>query len=53
MTARARRRCRLALIRKNTDTHEEPSPALFSSNHWSEESRQVTAGFEVETLIDD
>ena len=29
------------LTRKNTDTHEELSPALFSSNHWSEESRQV------------
>ena len=28
---------------KNTDTHEELSPALFSSNHWSEASRQVRA----------
>ena len=28
----------LALTRKNTDTHEELSPALFSSNHWSEEA---------------
>ena len=42
MTAGARRQCRLALTRKNTETHEAFSPALFSSNHWSEESRQVT-----------
>ena len=41
MTAGARRQCRLAQTRKNTETHEAFSPALFSSNHWSEESRQV------------
>ena len=44
MTEGARRRCRLALTRKNTDTHEKLSSALFSSNHWSEESRQVMSG---------
>ena len=32
----------LALTRKNTETHDELQLALFSSNHWSEESRQVT-----------
>ncbi len=41
MTEGARRRCRLALTRKNTDTHDELQLALFSSNDWSEESRQV------------
>ena len=40
-TLRARRQCRLALTRKNTETHDELQLALFSSNHWSEESRQV------------
>ena len=39
----ARRRCWLALTRKNTDTHDELQLALFSSNDWSEESRQVTS----------
>ena len=34
---------RLALTRKNTETHDELQLALFSSNHWSEESRQVIA----------
>ena len=43
MTEGARRQCRLALTRKNTETHEALSPALFSSNHGSEESRHVTA----------
>ena len=42
MTEGARRQCRLALTRKNTETHDELQLALFSSNHWSEESRQVT-----------
>ena len=32
----------LALTRKNTETNDELQLALFSSNHWSEESRQVT-----------
>ena len=41
MTEGARRQCRLALTRKNTETHDELQLALFSSNHWSEESRQV------------
>ena len=41
MTEGARRQCRLALTRKNTQTHDELQLALFSSNHWSEESRQV------------
>ena len=39
----ARRRCWLALTTKNTDTHDELQLALFSSNDWSEESRQVRA----------
>ena len=43
MTEGARRQCRLALTRKNTETHDELQLALFSSNDWSEESRQVTA----------
>ena len=29
-------------VAKNTETHDELQLALFSSNHWSEESRQVT-----------
>ena len=41
MTEGARRQCRLALTRKNTETNDELQLALFSSNHWSEESRQV------------
>lgn len=41
MTEGARRQCRLALTRKNTETHDELQLALFSSNDWSEESRQV------------
>ena len=44
MTEGARRQCRLALTRKNTETHDELQLALFSSNHWSEESRQVRCG---------
>ena len=50
MTEGARRQCRLALTRKNTETHDEFQLALFSSNHWSEESRQVnpTWSFEVD-----
>ena len=43
MTEGARRQCRLALTRKNTETHDELQLALFSSNHWFEESRQVKA----------
>ena len=42
MTEGARRQCRLALTRKNTETNDELQLALFSSNDWSEESRQVT-----------
>ena len=42
MTEGARRRCRLALTRKNTETNDELQPALFSSNDWSEESQRVT-----------
>ena len=38
----ARQQCRLALTRKNTETNDELQLALFSSNDWSEESRQVT-----------
>ena len=41
MTEGARRHCRLALTRKNTKTNDELQLALFSSNDWSEESRQV------------
>ena len=41
MTEGARRQCRLALTRKNTETNDELQLALFSSNDWSEESRQV------------
>ena len=43
MTEGARRQCRLALTRKNTETNDELQLALFSSNDWSEESRQVKA----------
>ena len=43
MTEGARRQCRLALTRKNTETNDELQLALFSSNDWSEESRQVRA----------
>ena len=43
MTEGARRQCRLALTRKNTETHDELQLALFSSNHWFEESQQVKA----------
>ena len=50
MTEGARRQCRLALTRKNTETHDELQRALFSSNHWSEESRQVTMLAHFETL---
>ena len=42
MTEGARRQCRLALTRKNTETNDALQLALFSSNDWSEESRQVT-----------
>ena len=45
MTEGARRQCRLALTRKNTETNDELQLALFSSNDWSEESRQVTGCF--------
>ena len=38
----ARQQCRLGLTRKNTETNDELQLALFSSNDWSEESRQVT-----------
>ena len=38
MAEGARRQCRHALTRKN----DELQLALFSSNQWSEESRQVT-----------
>ena len=41
MTEGARRQCRLALTRKNTKTNDELQLALFSSNDWSEKSRQV------------
>ena len=41
MTEGARRQCRLALTRKNTKTNDELQLELFSSNDWSEESRQV------------
>ena len=41
MTEGARRQCRLALTRKNTETNDELQLALFSSNDWSEESQQV------------
>ena len=44
VTAGARRRCRLALTRTNTNEDRSPnhlSLAPFSSNHWSEECRQV------------
>ena len=48
MTEGARRQCRLALTRKNTETHDELQLALFSSNHWSEESRQVNPPLHVD-----
>ena len=41
MTEGARRHCRRALTRKNTETNDDLQLALFSSNDWSEESRQV------------
>ena len=41
MTEGDRRQCRRALTRKNTETNDDLQLALFSSNHWSEESRQV------------
>ena len=40
MTEGARRQCRLAPTRKNTETNDALQLALFSSNDWSEESRQ-------------
>ncbi len=40
LTEGARRRCRLALTRKSTETNHQRQRA-FSNGHWSEESRQV------------
>ena len=52
MTEGARRQCRLALTRKNTKTNDELQLALFSSNDWSEESRQVKpAMLGIETVV--